>query len=133
MNYTYCLSRRELPYRRCPWVLPPNFCCCCVSKKQCVCAISYFLYRYMQPKGLWQRPLPLPLRTAAVTIFRPLSQSPSPHLRNLVGFYRGSLFGANGGSTVGLAMAGHPWILPHVACINYIKATSLVQLNQQPS
>ena len=45
------------------------------------------------------------------------------------------LFGANGGSrpsmdglasTDGLAMAGHPWILPFLACI---KATSLVQLN----
>ena len=36
------------------------------------------------------------------------------------------VFGANGGSIVGLAMAGHPWILPLLACI---KATSLVQLN----
>ena len=45
------------------------------------------------------------------------------------------LFGANGGcqaiyewpeSTIGLAMAGHPWILPLLTCI---KAISLIQLN----
>ena len=56
---------------------------------QCVCYL-YFLYRYMQPEGLWLRPLPLPSRTAAVSRSYPqpgegsagATQSPPPHMHD---------------------------------------------------